>query len=90
VDLARDFKYRDKGTMATIGRNHAVGIVRGVRFKGFVGWIAWLVVHLYYVVGFRNRVTVLSHWAWEYLRRDRPIRIVASSHADTVVGDLDE
>lgn len=90
VDAAQEFRYRDKGMMATIGRNHAVGVIRGVRFRGFIGWIAWLVVHLYYVVGFRNRLLVLSHWAWEYLRRDRPIRIVASSHADNVVGDLDE
>lgn len=90
IDDARAFRYVDKGTMATIGRNHAVGVVRGVKFKGLKGWIAWLVVHLYYIVGFRNRLTVLAHWGWEYLRRDRPIRIIASSHADEIVGDLDE
>ncbi len=90
VEIAEPFKYRDKGTMATIGRGSAVGVVRGIRFRGFPGWIAWVAVHLYYIIGFRNRVLVLAQWAWEYLRRDRPIRIVASSRADDVVGDLDE
>lgn len=90
VGQAPAFVYTDKGMMATIGRNHAVGVIRGMKFKGFLGWIAWLVVHLYYIMGFRNRIFVFSHWAWEYMRRDRPIRIIASSHADDVVGDLDE
>ena len=90
LDRAPDFRYKDKGTMATIGRNSAVGVVRGVKFKGFFGWVAWLFVHLYYVIGFRNRLLVLSQWAWDYLRRDRPIRIIASSVGDDVIGDLDE
>ena len=90
IAAAPPFRYKDKGTMATIGRNSAVGVVHGIKFKGFIGWVAWLFVHLYYVIGFRNRLLVLSQWAWDYLRRDRPIRIIASSVGDEVIGELDE
>jgi NADH dehydrogenase len=70
------FRYRDKGIMATIGRNAAVAQLGRLRFTGFVGWIIWLVVHLYFIIGFRNRVSVLLEWAWEYFRYDRPVRLI--------------
>ncbi|GIW52146.1 MAG: pyridine nucleotide-disulfide oxidoreductase [Gemmatimonadales bacterium] len=70
------FRYRDKGIMATIGRNAAVAQLGKLRFKGFVGWIMWLVVHLYFIIGFRNRISVLLEWAWDYFRYDRPIRLI--------------
>jgi NADH dehydrogenase len=76
---ARPFRYRDKGTLATIGRRAAVGQVGPLRFRGFPGWIAWLVVHLYYLIGFENRLLVLMRWAWYYLRLDRPIRVVITA-----------
>jgi NADH dehydrogenase len=72
----RPFRYRDKGTLATIGRRKAVGQVGPVRFRGFIGWLAWLVVHLYYLIGFENRLQVLLRWAWYYFRLDRPVRII--------------
>jgi NADH dehydrogenase len=72
----RAFRYRDKGMLATIGRRAAVGQVGPLTFTGFVGWIAWLVVHLYYLIGFENRVRVLMRWAWYYVRLDRPVRII--------------
>jgi NADH dehydrogenase len=72
----RPFRYRDKGTLATIGRSSAVGQIGPARFTGFIGWIAWLVVHLYYLIGFENRIRVMMRWAWYYLRQDRPIRVV--------------
>lgn len=72
----RPFHYRDKGIMATIGRNAGVAAFGPFRLTGFVGWIAWLVVHLYYIIGFRNRIAVLTRWAWEYVFYDRPIRFV--------------
>jgi NADH dehydrogenase len=74
--------------MATIGRRAAVAQVGRVRFRGFLGWLTWLVVHLYYLIGFRNRVAVLASWAWDYLRRDRPIRLIVRSHYDPVVASL--
>jgi NADH dehydrogenase len=75
----RPFRYRDKGTLATIGRTSAVGQVGPIGFTGFVGWIVWLVVHLYYLVGFENRVLVLLRWAWYYVRLDRPVRIIVQA-----------
>jgi NADH dehydrogenase len=84
----RPFRYRDKGTMATIGRRAAVAQVGSVRLRGLLGWLTWLVVHLYYLIGFRNRVAVLASWAWDYLRRDRPIRLIVRSHYDPVAASL--
>lgn len=70
------FRYRDKGIMATIGRNAAVAQLGKLKFRGFVGWVMWLVVHLYFIIGFRNRISVLLEWAWDYFRYDRPIRLI--------------
>ncbi|MGQ0744133.1 MAG: NAD(P)/FAD-dependent oxidoreductase [Acidimicrobiales bacterium] len=79
------FRYKDKGTMATIGRNAAVSQVGRLHLTGFVGWVAWLAVHLYYLVGFRNRAVVLSTWGFNYFHRERPIRIIA--RADDHLGE---
>lgn len=77
------FRYRDKGTMATIGRSAAVAqIGTRIRLTGFVGWVAWLVLHLYYLIGFHARARVLAAWALNYLRGDRPIRIIARAKDD--------
>ena len=85
---AEPFRYLDKGTMATIGRRAAVAQVGPVRLRGFLGWITWLVVHLYYVIGFRNRAVVLASWGWDYVRRDRPIRLIVRSSYDPVAASL--
>jgi NADH dehydrogenase len=77
----RPFRYRDKGTLATIGRTSAVGQVGPFSFTGFVGWVVWLVVHLFYLIGFENRLTVLMRWAWYYVRLDRPVRIIVRAGA---------
>lgn len=82
------FRYQDKGTMATIGRRAAVAQVGPLRLRGFLGWITWLVVHLYYIIGFRNRLAVLFSWGWDYLRRDRPIRLIVRSDYDPVAATL--
>jgi NADH dehydrogenase len=75
------FEYLDKGAMATIGRNAAVCSLRGTSVTGFVGWMAWLVVHIYYLIGFRNRLVVLWSWCWNYLWYDRPVRIITRARA---------
>jgi len=80
--LPAPFRYRDRGAMATIGRNSAVAQFRGFHLKGFAGWLAWLVVHLYYLIGFRNRLSVLLGWAWNYVRFDRPVRIIARAKGE--------
>ena len=74
------FHYVDKGTMATIGRNAGVThLPGGLEFTGFLGWLIWLFVHIYYLIGFRNRISALGSWAWDYLRHDRPIRIILAT-----------
>ncbi|TMK21748.1 MAG: NAD(P)/FAD-dependent oxidoreductase [Actinobacteria bacterium] len=83
------FRYIDKGTMATIGRRAAVADVRGLKLKGTIGWLAWLFVHIYYLIGFRNRAAVLASWAWDYIRRDRPIRLILRSDPDPVADQVD-
>ena len=78
------FSYRDKGTMATIGRRSAVAELPGVPpLVGSLAWVAWLVLHLYMLIGFRNRASVLVNWAWNYLTWDRGPRILLRP-ADTV------
>ena len=70
------FHYRDRGSLATIGRGAAVGEIAGLGVKGLVAWIIWLFVHLMYLVGFRNRVAVLLEWAWAYLTWQRGARLI--------------
>jgi NADH:ubiquinone reductase (H+-translocating) len=73
------FEYKDKGIMATIGRNAAVTeLPSGARFKGVLAWYMWLVLHLAYIVGFRSRVAVLVNWIWSYLTYDRHARIIVA------------
>jgi len=70
------FQYRDPGTLATIGRNAAVARIHGVSFTGFPAWVVWLVVHLIQLIGFRNRLFVLTNWAWDYFFYDRAVRLI--------------
>jgi NADH dehydrogenase len=72
------FKYWDRGTMATIGRSAAVALVGGVRFSGLFAWLAWLFVHLIFLIGFRNRLAVLLQWAYSYFAYKRGARIITS------------
>lgn len=72
------FKYRDKGMMATIGKASAVMEVGKWKQSGFIAWIAWLFVHIYYLIGFRNRMMVLMQWAWSYLTVRRGARLITS------------
>ena len=74
------FRYRDKGSMATIGRHDAVAqLPGGLRFSGPLGWLAWLVLHLVMLIGFRNRANVLVNWAWNYVTYDRGSRLIVGS-----------
>jgi NADH dehydrogenase len=67
----KKFKYRDKGAMATIGRHKAVVEVRGLRISGFVAWSIWLLLHLFYLLGGRNKIGTIADWSWNYLTFDR-------------------
>lgn len=87
------FRYRDKGSMATIGRAAAVAeLPGGIRMRGFLAWIAWLLLHLLMLAGFRNRVSVLISWIWNYVRRDHSARLIVDQQeaatAETVGGPV--
>jgi NADH dehydrogenase len=71
--------------LAVIGRNAAVARLPRLELTGLLGWLAWLTVHLYYLIGFRNRLVVLLNWAWDYVRKDRPIRMITTSDPDPIV-----
>lgn len=72
----RPFSYRNKGSLATIGRARAVADFGRLRFGGFVAWVSWLAIHIFYLIGFRNRALVLASWAWSYLTFRRGARII--------------
>lgn len=73
----KPFRYRDMGSLATVGRHKAVAdFPVKVKFSGFIGWFIWMTVHLYSIVGFRNKLIVLANWIWNYLNYDRGIRLI--------------
>jgi NADH dehydrogenase len=76
------FHYHDKGNLATIGRAHAVADLRHVRLSGFVAWVTYLVVHLWYLIGFQNRVIVLIRWAFSFFTRGRGARLITGEAAE--------
>jgi NADH dehydrogenase len=77
-----NFRYVDKGTMATIGRSKAIADLRGWHFSGFVAWLMWLFLHVFFLIGFRNRFAVMTAWFWAYITRERSARLIT--------GDADE
>lgn len=77
-----NFRYVNKGTMATIGRTKAIADIQGFKFKGFIAWLMWLFLHVMFLIGFRNRFAVMFEWFWAYLTRERSARLIT--------GDADE
>ena len=80
---ARPFRYRDFGNLATIGRMAAVVDLRGLRFSGAPAWWFWLAAHVFFLIGFRNRLVVLFNWAWAYWSGQRTARIILGRNRDT-------
>jgi NADH dehydrogenase len=72
----QDFRYFDKGSMATIGRKAAIAEIGKLHLSGFIAWMAWLVVHIFFLIGFRNRFAVLFNWAWSYYTYQRGARLI--------------
>jgi NADH dehydrogenase len=70
------FRYRDFGSLATIGRKRAVAQLGSVKLHGFVAWLLWSVAHIYFLIGFRNRAVVAMNWAWNYLTFQRGTRLI--------------
>jgi len=77
----RPFRYRDYGSLATIGRRAAVVMVGPFKFSGFIAWLFWLFVHIYFLIGFRNRLVVFTDWAWAYFTFERYARIFSNRPA---------
>jgi NADH dehydrogenase len=75
----RPFRYRDKGTLATIGRAKAVADIHGLRLSGFPAWLTWLFVHLFYLIGFENRLLVLLQWAFSFFTHGRGARLITEA-----------
>ena len=72
----KNFHYVDKGSLATIGRASAVAQIRGLHISGYFAWLAWLFVHVFFLIGFRNRLIVLIQWAWSYITYERGARLI--------------
>lgn len=72
----REFRYLDKGQMATIGRRKAIAQIRNLKFSGFFAWILWLFIHVYYLIGFKNKFFVIWQWAYSYLTFKRGARLI--------------
>jgi NADH dehydrogenase len=77
----RVFRYRDAGMLATIGHNSAVAVLGRLHLSGYPAWLLWLLAHIYFLIGFRNRIMVLIDWAWAYWTFERNARIVAPTSA---------
>src|SRR5439155_19891371 len=74
------FRYRDKGSLATIGRAAAVADFGFLRLSGFIAWFAWLAIHIFFLIGFRNRFLVITQWAWAYLTFQRGARLITGEN----------
>ena len=72
----RPFKYKDPGLLATVGRNAAVARIWGVSFSGLLAWLIWVALHIYRLIGFRNRLVVMLNWAWDYFFYDSQVRLI--------------
>ena len=80
----QDFRYVNKGTMATIGRSKAIAEAAGLKFKGFIAWLMWLFLHVFFLIGFRNRFAVMFEWFWAYLTRERSARLITGDAEELV------
>jgi NADH dehydrogenase len=83
-EVRKSFRYRDKGSLATIGRSSAIADVRGFKISGFPAWLTWLFVHLLFLIGFRSRVQVLWEWLWAYVSFQRGARLITGQSRSIV------
>jgi NADH dehydrogenase len=77
----RPFRYKDFGSLATIGRKIAVADFGALRLRGLAGWLTWCLAHVYFLIGFRNRFSVIADWVWSYLTFQRGSRLITGSLA---------
>jgi NADH dehydrogenase len=79
------FRYVDKGSLATIGRAAAVADFGKIHISGFLAWLSWLFIHIFFLIGFRNRIIVMIQWAWSYITYDRSARLI-TGESRTIAG----
>ena len=79
------FRYLDKGNLATIGRLRAVADVKGLHLSGWFAWVTWLAIHLWYLIGFENRLLVLTRWAFSFATHGRGARLITGHRRGTVI-----
>ena len=72
----KNFEFVDKGQMATIGKRKAITQFKSLRITGFTAWMMWLFVHVFYLIGFKNRITVMAEWTWSYIFSKRGSRLI--------------
>jgi NADH dehydrogenase len=83
----RKFKYNDRGTMATIGKAKAVAVIKGLKFSGVVAWLLWSIVHVLFLISFRNRLRVMAEWMWYYLTNRPGIRLIVKENGSGPVSE---
>jgi NADH:ubiquinone reductase (H+-translocating) len=81
-EALKPFRYLDKGTLATIGRAAGVADIRGLQLSGAVAWLSWLLVHIWFLIGFRNRFVVMLEWARSYLTYEKQARLITEEVND--------
>jgi NADH dehydrogenase len=84
----KPFRYFNKGDLAVIGRSHAIADFGRVRFSGRIAWLLWLFVHIMYLVGFRNRISVFIEWAYSFITYQRGVRLITASERRAPLGGL--
>ncbi len=82
----KPFIYTDKGIMATIGRAKAIAEIKSFKLSGFIAWLSWAFVHIFFLIGFRNRFRVMAEWTWYYLRFRRGVRLITERELDDLKG----
>ena len=88
--VLKPFRYRNLGSMATVGRNKAVAEFSKVKTQGWIAWFLWLVVHLRSILGVRNKINVLLNWMWSYLTYDRSFRLIVYARKAKEVVDREK
>jgi NADH dehydrogenase len=88
-EVSGEFRYRDKGMMATIGRSAAIAHVGSMKLSGFPAWLMWLGIHIIFLIGFRNRFGVLFEWAWAWVTYERGARLITGERAPVSASESD-
>ncbi|HCJ33149.1 MAG TPA: FAD-dependent oxidoreductase, partial [Ktedonobacter sp.] len=82
---ADPFHYLDKGNLATVGRSFGIVDIKRIQFTGFIAWVMWLAVHIFFLIGYRNRFLVMFQWAWAYFTFQRGARLITYDNKTSLI-----